>query len=61
MRILAILAVPAIVLTSLSHAGGAPDVTRPPMLALSKEERVKVVAGLAADDASRRSPEARLY
>lgn len=44
MRILAILSVPAIVLTSLLHAGVEPTPPIPSILALSKEERARVMA-----------------
>ncbi len=49
MRVLALLAVPGIVLTSLLQAGAAPAPQPPLMLALSKAERVKLIAGLAED------------
>lgn len=49
MRVLAILAVPGIVLTSLLQGGTEPVQPPPLMLALSKAERVKLIAGLAED------------
>ncbi len=49
MRVLAIFAVPGILLTSLLHAGVEPAPEPPRMLALSKAERVKLIAGLAED------------
>lgn len=61
MRLLAFLAVPAIVVTSVLHAGVQPEPVTPPVLALSKAERVKLIAGLAADHASRRAGDPHLY
>ena len=49
MRILAILAIPGIVLTSMLQGGVAPAPDPPRLLALSKEQRVKLIAGLAED------------
>jgi len=49
MRILAILAIPGIVLTSMLQAGVEPAPEPPRLLALSKAERVKIIAGLAED------------
>lgn len=49
MRVLAILAVPGILLTSLLHAGVEPAPEPPRMLALSKAERMKLIAGLTED------------
>jgi hypothetical protein len=49
MRVLALFALPGIVLTSLLHAGVEPAPEPPRMLALSKAERVKLIAGLAED------------
>jgi len=49
MRILALLAIPGIVLTSMLQGGTAPAPEQPRLLAVSKAERVKIIAGLAED------------
>lgn len=56
MRALALFAVPGIFLTSLIHAGVEPVPEPPRMLALSKAERVKLIAGLAEDRRTANDP-----
>ncbi len=49
MRMLALLAIPGIVLTSMVQGGVTAAPEPPRLLALSKEQRVKLIAGLAED------------
>jgi hypothetical protein len=61
MRMLIAFAVPAIVFTSLMHAGAPPPLEPPAVLKLTDAERARIVAALPADprQAGRSTPHSR--